>query len=75
MKVHGYHHDFELEMDLNDPLQNLVRIIQPSLNLDLSKAGIYLCGVQEVSQVDSIELTYGARQWRHLVREENKVSL
>ena len=49
MIVHGFHHAFELEVDVEAPLRTVIRLIQPSLNFDLSKATITLRGEHEVS--------------------------
>ncbi|XP_055338830.1 DNA-binding protein Ets97D-like isoform X2 [Paramacrobiotus metropolitanus] len=49
MKITGFSQEFEFEVNLNEPMQKLIRTIQPSLNFDLSKACIYLCGVQELT--------------------------
>ncbi|GAU88462.1 hypothetical protein RvY_01157 [Ramazzottius varieornatus] len=46
----AYHHHFDLEVNLDEPVSNLVKVIQRSLNFDLAQATILLCGLQKLTR-------------------------
>lgn len=46
----AFHHHFDLEVNLDEPVANLVKLIQRSLNFDLAPASILLCGLQKLTR-------------------------
>ncbi|OQV25771.1 putative GA-binding protein alpha chain [Hypsibius exemplaris] len=49
MIVHAVNHEFEVEVDVEATLRTVIRLLQPSLNYDLSQAAITLRGEHELN--------------------------